>query len=93
MIRLFFILWGHVIDFATRIPELYTDPVTGRLSHSKGGMLIAGMCFTAKMLLDMPDDWELWATFVGTVGGYAAARDLVKRKFPVGVEPPGGPER
>lgn len=88
MIRLLGILWGHVIDFATRIPELYTG-AEGKLSHSKIGMIIAGASFTAKMLLDMPDDWELWAVFVGTVGGYAAARDIVKRKFAAGAEGPG----
>lgn len=87
MIRLLGILWGHVIDFATRMPELYTG-AEGKLSHSKIGMIIAGACFTAKMLIDLPDDWELWATFVGTVGGYAAARDLVKRKFAAGADVP-----
>lgn len=80
MIKLFLILWGHLIDFATRLPELYTG-ADGKLSHSKGGMLVAGMVFTAKMVIDFPDDWELWATFMATVGCYAAAKDVIAQKY------------
>lgn len=58
--------------------DLVRDSRDGRVSHSKVGVLIAGMVFTLKMLglldrvfPDTPDDPVLWAVFMGTVGGYA----------------------
>lgn len=80
MIKLAVILWGHLIDFATRLPELYTDQ-DSKLSHSKGGMLVAGIVFTIKMIHDFPNDWELWAVYMGTVGGYALGKDMIARRF------------
>ena len=80
MIKLAKIVYGHVIAFATRLPELYTDPKDGTLSHTRVGTIIAGAVFTLKMVRDMPDSWELWGMYMGTVGFYAVARQMVAAK-------------
>jgi hypothetical protein len=74
------ILWNQAQDFARRLPELYTDPKDGTLSHTRIGMIVAGLVFTVKMAAHMPDSWELWLTYMGTVGGYAVARQWVAGK-------------
>lgn len=77
MIKLVKIVYGHVIGFATKLPELYTDPKDGTLSHTRVGAIIAGTVFTTKMIMHMPNDWELWGMYMGTVGFYAVARQMV----------------
>lgn len=83
MIKLLKIIWGHIVDFATRAPELYTDTSDRSLSHTRIGMILAGAVFTFKMLHDLPEGWEMWATYMGTVGGYAIARQMVASRNPL----------
>lgn len=83
MIKLIKIVYAHVIDFATRAPELYTDPKDKTLSHTRVGAIIAGFVFTVKMAAHMPDSWELWGMYMGTVGFYAVARQMVATKTKV----------
>lgn len=64
-----------------RLPELFTDPKDGTLSHTRIGMIIAGAAFTFKMVHDMPDDPLLWLTYLGTVGSYAVARQAVSQRM------------
>ena len=62
---------------------LFCDSKDGKFSHSKAGVMVASVAFTLKMLgllPDAPDDWVLWATFMGTVGGYAALLKAVRIK-------------
>lgn len=60
--------------------DLVTDPKDCTVSHTRVGMLIAGATFTAKMLVDMPDDWALWLVYLGTVGGYGVARQWLSSR-------------
>lgn len=65
----------------TRFLELVTDPVDHRMSHTKIGVMIAGAAFTYKMVLDRPDDPVLWLVYMGTVGGYAVAKQFIHQRF------------
>ncbi len=61
--------------------DLIRDSRDGRISHSKVGVVIAGLVFTLKMLgviPNMPEDPWLWVVFMGTVGGYAALLKAVR---------------
>ena len=60
--------------------QLITDDA-GRLSEARAGFLVAGVTYTVKMWLSMPDDPWMWATYMATVGGVVAARDLVQARF------------
>lgn len=63
-----------------RILELLTDVQDGRMSHTKIGVIIAGAAFTYKMVADKPDDPYLWLVYMGTVGGYAVAKQLIRQR-------------
>lgn len=63
-----------------RLMELVTDPKDGTLSHTRCGMIIAGTTFTYKMAVDLPDSWELWLVYLGTVGGYGIARQWMAKR-------------
>lgn len=39
-------------------------------NDKKAGMLIAGITFTFYMVVAWPDGWEMWATYMGSVGGW-----------------------
>lgn len=39
-------------------------------NDKKVGMLVAGATFTLYMLATWPDGWEMWATYMGSVGGW-----------------------
>lgn len=86
--RLWGILWGHLLHFAAHMPELYTDPRDGTLSHTRIGMIIAGAVFVRHMIIHQPQGWEIWLAFMGSVGGYAIGRQLVASKKGAADAPP-----
>lgn len=64
-----------------RLLELLTDRADGRMSHTKIGFMIAGATFTYKMLVDRPADATLWLVYMGTVGGYAVAKQFINTRY------------
>lgn len=63
-----------------RIFDIFTNPATGRISHSKLWANVACAAATYKFVAapEMPS--EIWAIYLGVVGGYAVARSLVSVK-------------
>lgn len=39
-------------------------------NDKKVGMLVAGVTFTLHMVIHQPEGWEMWATYMGAVGGW-----------------------
>lgn len=59
------------------ISDIIRNPATGKVSHSKLWANIACAAATYKFIAapDMPS--EIWAIYLGIVGGYAVARSYV----------------
>ena len=49
------------------------------VNDKKAGMLIASMVFTAYMVINWPAGWEMWATYMGAVGGWNVGSYAVKK--------------
>lgn len=60
--------------------DVFKNPSTGKYSHSKIWANVACGAATYKFLSvpDMPS--EIWAIYLGVVGGYAVARSFVAVK-------------
>ena len=61
------------------IRDLFCNPETGNLSHSKLWANIACAAATYKFIVD-PVPYEVWFAYLGLVGGYAAARRWIAAK-------------
>ena len=60
--------------------DIIRNPATGKVSHSKFWANIACGAATYKFIVapDVPS--EIWAVYLGVVGGYAVARSWVSVK-------------
>lgn len=63
-----------------RIFDIFKNPVTGGISHSKLWANIACAAGTFKFVMLPDPSAEIWAVYLGIVGGYAVARSLVSVK-------------
>lgn len=63
-----------------KLSDVFKNPATGKYSHSKIWANVACAAATYKFLsaADMPS--EIWAVYLGVVGGYAVARSFVAVK-------------
>lgn len=66
-----------------KISDLIRNPATGTLSHSKIWANIACAAATVKFIGEAGASWEIWAVYLGCVGGYAAARRWIAAKVQV----------
>lgn len=57
--------------------EFFTNPDTGRLSHTRLWANVASAVATYQFVRLNTDDWELWLVYLGCVGGYAVARKFL----------------
>ena len=63
-----------------RILDIFKIPATGHVSHSKLWANIACAAGTVKFVMLPDPSAEIWAVYLGIVGGYAVARSLVSVK-------------
>nr|DAX28306.1 MAG TPA: Protein of unknown function (DUF2644) [Caudoviricetes sp.] len=63
-----------------RIFDIFKNPATGGISHSKLWANVACAAGTYKFLILPDPSVEVWAVYLGIVGGYAVARSLVSVK-------------
>lgn len=63
-----------------RIFDIFKNPATGGISHSKLWANIACAAGTFKFVTLPNPSSEIWAVYLGIVGGYAVARSLVSVK-------------
>ena len=63
-----------------RILDIFKNPATGKMSHSKLWANVACAAGTYKFLILPNPSVEVWAVYLGIVGGYAVARSLVSVK-------------
>lgn len=63
-----------------RIFDIFKNPATGKVSHSKLWANVACAAGTYKFLILPDPSVEVWAVYLGIVGGYAVARSLVSVK-------------
>ena len=63
-----------------RIFDIFKNPATGKVSHSKLWANVACAAGTYKFLILPDPSMEVWAVYLGIVGGYAVARSLVSVK-------------
>ena len=63
-----------------RILDIFKNPATGKVSHSKLWANVACAAGTYKFLILPNPSVEVWAVYLGIVGGYAVARSLVSVK-------------
>lgn len=63
-----------------RIFDIFKNPATGKVSHSKLWANVACAAGTYKFLILPDPSMEIWAVYLGIVGGYAVARSLVSVK-------------
>ena len=63
-----------------RIFDIFKNPATGGISHSKLWANIACAAGTFKFVMLNDPSAEIWAVYLGIVGGYAVARSLVSVK-------------
>lgn len=63
-----------------KLGDIFCNPATGKISHSKLWANVACGAATYKFLTvpDLPS--EIWAIYLGIVGGYAVARSYVSVK-------------
>ena len=65
------------------VSDLFTNPATGRLSHSK---LWANVACAVAPAMFIQQGWrgtlgaDIWLAYLGTVGGYSAARSWIATK-------------
>lgn len=63
-----------------RLSDLFTNPATGRLSHSK---LWANVACAVATAMFIQQGWcgtlgaDIWLAYLGLVGGYSAARSWI----------------
>lgn len=62
------------------ILDILHNPATGKLSHSKVWANIACAAGTYKFVTLPEPSPEIWAVYLGIVGGYAVARAMVSVK-------------
>ena len=60
-----------------RFIDLFTNPQTGKLSHTRLWANVASAVTTYQFIRLNTDDWELWLVYLGCVGGYAVARKFL----------------
>lgn len=60
--------------------DIIRNPATGKMSHSKLWANVACAAGTYKFLILPDPSAEIWAIYLGIVGGYAVARSLVSVK-------------
>lgn len=60
--------------------DIVKNPATGNLSHSKIWANVACLAATYKFLMEPDVGFEIWAIYLGIVGGYAVARSYVSVK-------------
>lgn len=60
--------------------DIVRNPATGRISHSKLWANIACAAGTVKFVMLPDPSAEIWAVYLGIVGGYAVARSFVSVK-------------
>ncbi len=60
--------------------DIFKNPATGKVSHSKLWANVACAAGTYKFLILPDPSMEIWAVYLGIVGGYAVARSLVSVK-------------
>ena len=63
-----------------RIFDIFKNPATGNVSHSKLWANVACAAGTVKFEMLPDPSAEIWAVYLGVVGGYAVARSLVSVK-------------
>ena len=63
-----------------RIFDIVKNPAPGNVSHSKLWANVACAAGTYKFLILPDPSVEVWAVYLGIVGGYAVARSLVSVK-------------
>lgn len=63
-----------------RIFDIFKNPATGGISHSKLWANVACAAGTFKFVTLPDPSAEIWAVYLGIVGGYAVARSLVSVK-------------
>ncbi len=63
-----------------RLLASFKRPATGNVSHSKLWANIACAAGTVKFVMLPDPSAEIWAVYLGIVGGYAVARSLVSVK-------------
>jgi hypothetical protein len=63
-----------------KVSDLFTNPATGRLSHSK---LWANVACAVATVMFIQQGWrgtlgaDIWLAYLGMVGGYSAARSWI----------------
>lgn len=60
--------------------DIFKNPATGKVSHSKLWANVACAAGTYKFLILPDPSAEIWVIYLGIVGGYAVARSLVSVK-------------
>ena len=60
--------------------DILRNPATGKISHSKVWANIACGAATYKFVMLPEPSSEIWAVYLGIVGGYAVARAMVSVK-------------
>ena len=63
-----------------RIFDIFKNPATGGISHSKFWANVACAAGTFKFVMLPDPSAEIWAVYLGIVGGYAVARSFVSVK-------------
>ena len=63
-----------------RILDIFKNPATGNVSHPKLWANVACAAGTFKFVMLPDPSAEIWAVYLGIVGGYAVARSLVSVK-------------
>ena len=63
-----------------RIFDIFKNPATGGISHSKLWANVACAAGTVIFVILPDPSAEVWAVYLGIVGGYAVARSLVSVK-------------
>ncbi|MCV6744141.1 hypothetical protein OIG14_11160 [Neisseria meningitidis] len=63
-----------------RILDIFKNPATGNVSHSKLWANVACAAGTFKFVVLPDPSAEIWAVYLGIVGGYAVARSFVSVK-------------
>lgn len=66
-----------------KISDLFCNPATGSISHSKLWANIACAAATYKFISLEAATWEIWAVYLGCSGGYAAARRWIAAKVQI----------
>ena len=60
--------------------DIIRNPATGKVSHSKLWANVACAAATYKFVIAPDAPSEIWAIYLGIVGGYAVARSFVSVK-------------